>query len=126
MYAWLGVTCHLQVWQNDLGLLSATAVIQGGWGWGGVERLPNRLRVGKKPLEKKLLLPFLPGFELATFRPRVRRSTSWACLDLPKYDLLLRYQPVQLDPSKIGGNRLLHYQASTGRRSFSADLRTLR
>ena len=36
MYACLGVTCHLHVWQNDQGLLCATAIK-----W-GVEQTPNK------------------------------------------------------------------------------------
>ena len=30
VYACLGVTCHLHFWQNDRGLLHATAVTRGG------------------------------------------------------------------------------------------------
>ena len=62
MYAYLGVTCHLYFWQYDQGLLHATAVIQ------GVEQTLN----------KKILLLLLPGFELATFQSRVRRSNQQA------------------------------------------------
>ena len=40
----------------------------------GVERAPNRSQYTKLTLEKKLLPPLLPGFELATFRSRVRSS----------------------------------------------------
>ena len=32
VYASLAVTCHLRFWQNDRGLLRATAVT---WGWNG-------------------------------------------------------------------------------------------
>ena len=42
----------------------------------GVERTPSKSQHTKLTLEKKILLPLLPGFELATFRSRVRRSTS--------------------------------------------------
>ena len=42
----------------------------------GVERTPNKSQQTKLTLEKKILLPLLPGFELATFRSRVRRSTN--------------------------------------------------
>ena len=51
MYACLGVTCHLHFWQNDQGLLRATAVT-----W-GVERTPNKSQYTKLTLEKKVLLP---------------------------------------------------------------------
>ena len=42
----------------------------------GVERIPNKSQHTNLTLEKKSLPPFLTGFELATFRPRVPRSTS--------------------------------------------------
>ena len=61
VYACLGVTCHLHFWQNDRGLLRVTAVIRG---WNGY-----RIRVSTQSLtlQKKILPPLLPGFELATF-----------------------------------------------------------
>ena len=66
VYACLGVTCHLHFWQNDRSLLRATAVTRG---WNGHTKLT---------LEKKSLPPFLPGFELATFRSGARRSNQQA------------------------------------------------
>ena len=42
----------------------------------GVERTPIKSQHTKLNLEKKLLPPLLPRFELATFRSRVRRSTN--------------------------------------------------
>ena len=39
----------------------------------GVERTPNKSKHTKLTREKKILQPLLPGFELATFRSRVRR-----------------------------------------------------
>ena len=48
--------------------LRATAVTR------GVEGTPNKSQHTKLTLEKKILPPLLPGFKLATFRPRVRRS----------------------------------------------------
>ena len=42
----------------------------------GVERTPNKSQHTKLTLEKKILLPLLPGFELAIFRSRVVRSTK--------------------------------------------------
>ena len=65
----LSVTCHLHFWQNDRDLLRAT---------GGTD---TEIRVDqhrKLTLEEKILPPLLPGFELATFRSRVRRSNHWA------------------------------------------------
>ena len=71
MYVCSGVTCHLHFWQNDRGLLRATTVT-------GVERTPNTSKHTKLTPEKKILPPLLPGFELATFRSRVRRSNQQA------------------------------------------------
>ena len=42
----------------------------------GVERTPNKSQHTKLTPEKNILPPFLPGFELATFRSRVRRSSN--------------------------------------------------
>ena len=72
MYACLAVTCHLRFWQNDRGLLRATAVTRG---WNGYR---NKSQHRKLTLEKKILPPLLQGFEPATFRSRVRRSNHWA------------------------------------------------
>ena len=41
-----------------------------------MERTPNKSPHRKLTLDKKILPPLLPGFEQATLRPRVRRSTS--------------------------------------------------
>ena len=67
--AYLAVTWHLHVWQNDRGLLRATAVTRGGT---DTEISQHR----KLTLEKKILPPLLQEFEPATFRSRVRRSTT--------------------------------------------------
>ena len=40
----------------------------------GVERTPNKSQHTQLTMKKKILPPLLPGFELATFRSRVRRS----------------------------------------------------
>ena len=72
VYACLAVTCHLRFWQNDRGLLRATAVT-GGW-----NRYRNKSQHRKSTLEKKILLPLQQGFKPATFRSRVRRSNHWA------------------------------------------------
>ena len=87
VYACLAVTCHLHFWQNDRGLLRATA---GTRGWNGYR---NESQHRKLTLEKKILPPLLQGFEPATFRSRVRRSNHWAIpapkmtsfLDLSRY-----------------------------------------
>ena len=72
VYTCLAVTCHMRFWQNDQGLLRATAVT---WGWNGYR---NKSQHRKLTLEKKILPPLLQGFEPATFRSRVRRSNHWA------------------------------------------------
>ena len=43
-----------------------------------MERTPNKSQHFKSTLEKKFLPPILPGFELATFRSRVRHSYQQA------------------------------------------------
>ena len=72
VYACLAVTCHLRFWQNDRGLLRATAVTRG---WNGYR---NKSQHRKLTLEKKILPPLLQGFEPAAFRSRVRCSNHWA------------------------------------------------
>ena len=49
VYACLTVTCHLHFWQNDRGLLRATAVTRG---WNGYR---NKSQRRKLTLEKKIL-----------------------------------------------------------------------
>ena len=44
----------------------------------GMERTPNKSQHTKLTLEKKILPPLLPVFELATCRSRVRRSNQQA------------------------------------------------
>ena len=60
VYACLSVNCHLHFWQNDRGLLRATAVTR--W-WNGYR---NKSQHRKLTLEKKILPPLLQGFEPAT------------------------------------------------------------
>ena len=62
VYACLAVTCHLHFWQNDRGLLRATAVTRG---W---NRYRNKSQHRKLTLEKKILPPLMQGFEPATFQ----------------------------------------------------------
>ena len=57
VYACFDVTFHLNFWQNDRGLLCATAVTRG-WNGQRIRRKFSRRTV-------------LPGFELATFHSRV-------------------------------------------------------
>ena len=72
VYACLCVTCHLHFWQNDRGLLRGNAETR------GVDRTPNKSQHTKLALEKKILPPLQPGFELATFRSRVQYSYQQA------------------------------------------------
>ena len=72
VYACLAVTCHLRLWQNDRGLLRATAVTRG---WNGYR---NKSQHRKLTLEKKILPPLQQGFEPATFRSQVRCSNHCA------------------------------------------------
>ena len=44
----------------------------------GVGRTPHKSQQTKLTLEKKTFSPLLPGFELETFRSRVRRSNQQA------------------------------------------------
>ena len=72
VYAYLAVTCHLHFWQNDRGLLHATAVT---WGWNGYR---NKSQHRKLTLEKKILPPLLQGFKPATFRSQAWHSNHRA------------------------------------------------
>ena len=74
MYACLAVTCHLHFWQNDRGLLHATAVTRG---WNGYR---NKSQHRKLTLKKKILPPLLQGFEPTTFWSWVRRSNHFTSL----------------------------------------------
>ena len=68
LYACLGVTCHLHFLAELPGSFTCHC------GNTGVERAPNKSQHTKLTLEKKILPPPLPGFELTTFRSRVRLS----------------------------------------------------
>ena len=76
VYACLGVTCHLHFWQIDRGPLHATAV-------NGVQQTPNKSQHTKLTLEKKIFLPLMPGFELATFWSQVWHSYQQG---IPRYN----------------------------------------
>ena len=67
MHACLAVTCPLHFWQNGLDLLRAAAVTRGSNGY-------RESQHRKLTLEKKILLPLMPGLEPSTFQSRVRRS----------------------------------------------------
>ena len=104
VYACLAVTCHLHFWQNDRGLLRATAVTRG---WNGYR---NKSQHRKSTLEKKILPSLLQGFEPATFQSRVRRSNHWAIpasMQLgrwsfqPVYLIIKRFQQPCKRPTKL-------------------------
>ena len=72
VYACLGVTCQLHFlveWPGSFTCQSGST---------GVEWPSNKSQHTKLTLEKKILPPLLPGFELATYRSRVRRSYQQA------------------------------------------------
>ena len=79
VYVCLAVICHLRFWQNDQGLLGATAVTR--W-W---NRYRNKSQHRKLSLEKKILPPLQRGFEPMTFRSRVQCSNHWA-IPAPQLD----------------------------------------
>ena len=59
-----------------------------------VERILNKSLNRRLTLEEKILLPLLPGFELATFRSRVRRSTnklSWLPPPMWSPDIMIKF-----------------------------------
>ena len=74
VYVCLGVICHLHFWQNDRGLLCATAVTRGG--------LDTKSESAHKVNSVKKIPPlFLLWLELATFWSQVWCSTnklSWS------------------------------------------------
>ena len=72
VHACLAATCHLHFCQNDCDLLHATVVT---WGWKGYR---NNSQHRKFTLEKKILLPLLPGFKPTTFQSPVQRSNHQA------------------------------------------------
>ena len=80
VYECLAVTCHLRFWQNDRGLLCATAVTQG---WNGYR---NKSQHRKLTLEEKILPPLQQGFEPATFRSWVPHSNHWAIPAIPTWE----------------------------------------
>ena len=61
VYACVAVTCHLRFWQNDQGILCATAVTRG---WNGYR---NNSQHRKLILEKKIFPPLQQGLILLPF-----------------------------------------------------------
>ena len=85
VYECLSVNCHLHFWQNDQGLLRATAVTRG---WNGYR---NKSQRRKSTLQKKIPPPLLQEFEPATVQSRVRRSTTTE-LSPPLFSVCERYE----------------------------------
>ena len=79
VHAYLAVTCHLHFWQNDRGLLRATAATRG---WNGY-RCKSQHRTFTP--ENNILLLLLQGFAPVTFRSRVRRCNHWAIPVIPVF-----------------------------------------
>ena len=75
MNAYLCLTFYLHFWQNDRSLLRATAVTRE---WNEHHIRESAHKVAPKFLKKKIILPLVPGFELATFRSRARCSNQQA------------------------------------------------
>ena len=84
VHACLAVTCHLHFWQNDRGLLRATAITRG---W---NRYRNKSQHRKSTLEKKILSPLLQGLE----RDKKRDSPCW-CLGPTDTEYRSYYKSVQ-------------------------------
>ena len=70
------------------------------YGDSGVERTPNMCQHTNLTLEKKVLLPLLPGFELATFRSRVRYSNQPAS---PATHLMQTFTSSRFSADGVGG-----------------------
>ena len=79
----------------------------------GVERTPNKSQHTKLTLEKKIVPPLLPGFELATFRSRVRRSNQQA-IPAPELDLNVLQTPQGHLGSNEHRHRSIHLQNFSG------------
>ena len=93
VYVWLAITCHLHFWQNDRYLLRATAVTRE---WNGYR---NQSQHRKSTLEKKILLPLLPGFEPATFRSS--ESGAHFNSDSEEEELFCQPAPVRLGVAPV-------------------------
>ena len=82
------VRCNLPpalFWQNDRGLQRVIAVTRG---WSGHRTKSHHTKL---TLEKKILQPLLPGFELRTIPSRVQRSYQQAIQALSSIASLLLY-----------------------------------
>ena len=74
----------------------------------GVERTPNKSQHTKLTLEKKILSPLLPGFELVTFRSRDRHSNQ-------------RVVPAVRTGKNPSGQQVIHFKPDNKFASSSQD-----
>ena len=82
MHVCLGLTCHLNLWQNDRDLLRATAVTRG---WNGYRnKSQHRKLTLSKKIKKIKIPPLQPELEPEPFRSRVGRCTT-ELSPLPKF-----------------------------------------
>ena len=82
----------------------------------GVERTPNKSKHRKLTLEKKILLPLLPGFELTTFQSRVRRSTKKLSNAITlKEKIIFHRKVVTIDFSSRDRSRVVGKRMAGGR-----------
>ena len=84
VYACLSVTCHLHFWQNDRGLLRATAVTRG---WNGYR---NKSQHRKLTLEKKTLPPL--------YRTNLSDQSPWFLIK-QSHTIISSYQLLHNRPS---------------------------
>ena len=69
LFKFEGKSCRMKCkGSHDGGVMVVVVVV--------VAKGPNKSQHTKLIMEKEILPPLLPGFELATFRSRVRRSTN--------------------------------------------------
>ena len=83
-----GKSCRMKCkGSHDGGVMVVVVVV--------VAKGPNKSQHTKLIMEKEILPPLLPGFELATFRSRVRRSTNkLSRLPIKQPTMYLNLRPV--------------------------------
>ena len=82
VYACLAVTCHLRFWQNDRGLLRATAVTRG---WTDTEiRVSTESRPWRRKFSRRSYRDLNPGpfsLESGALTTELSPSETWALVD---------------------------------------------
>ena len=71
-----------------------------------MERIPNKNQHRKITLEKEILPPLLPGFELATFRSRVRRCYQHA-IQAPTFSITCVSRMTLCSVRRVGRSSLV-------------------